>query len=271
MSKSVLAALFLSAGVVGASVWSGPLIDPRSDENAEPERAFTLMVDGQEVALQPGIEVHLEGKFENPTVKLELGATRHFRYGGISFEYPASFVWEADVSNPSFRMWTMDGASVSLMVFRTSFGFSAEEFVDSLADEFDSFESMPISQELGKLKLQGETVTTEVAQSVLTYDVFEVPSEVGSTLLILMDATDDGVHTEEYRGVMRGLWSSLRLVGEIDAERMRELEAEIADVQGQIEVFEVTYTDDQPILKDLRDRLARLEAELAALRGGSER
>ena len=267
MSKSVLAALFLSAGVVGASVWSGPSIDPRSDEHAEPERAYTLMVDGQEVALQPGVEVQVQGKFENPTVKLELGATRHFRYGGIAFDYPAGFVWEADVADPSFRMWTMDGASVSLMVFRTSFGYSVEEFVESLAEEFDSFESMPIQQELGTLELQGETVTAEIAQSVLTYDVFEIPSEVGSTLLILMGSTDDGVHTEEYRGVMRGLWSSLRLGAEADPARIRELEAEIADVQEQIEVFEVTYTDDQPILKDLRDRLAKLEAELAALRG----
>lgn len=268
MSKSVLAALFLSAGVVGASVWSGPSIDPRSDENAEPERAYTLQVDGQQVALQPGVEVQLEGRFENPTVKLVLGSTRNFRYGGVSFDYPANFVWEADVSDPSFRMWTMDGADVSLMVFRTSFGFSAEEFVDSLAEEFDSFESNPISQELGALKLQGQAVTTEVAQSVLTYDVFEVPSEVGSTLLILMDATDDGLHTEEYRRVLRGLATSLRLDGVADPEGARALEAKIADVQEQIEVFEVTYTDDQPILKELRDRLAKLEAELAELRGG---
>ena len=268
MSKSVLAALFLSAGVVGASVWSDPSFDPRSDENAEPERAYTLLIDGQEVALQPGVEFQLEGKFENPTMKLELGSTRHFRYGGISFEYPANFVWEADVSDPSFRMWTMDGADVTLMVLRTSFGFTADEFVESLADEFDSFESDPITQELGSLTLQGQAVTTEVAQSVLTYDVFEVPSEVGSTLLILMDATDDGLHTEEYRRVLRGLATSLRLDGGGDPERVRALEAEIADVQAQIEVFEVTYTDDQPILKELRERLAKLEAELAELRGG---
>ena len=269
MSKSVLVALFLSAGVVGASVWPGASVDPRDDESAEPKRAYALRVNGQQVVLQPGVEVQLEGSFENPIVKLALGSTRNFRYGGISFDYPADFTWEADVSDPSFRIWTMDGADVSLMVFRTSFGFSAEEFVDSLAREFDPFESNPISQGLGALDLQGRAVTIEVAQSVLTYDVFEVPSDAGSTLLILMDVTDDGRRTEEFRRVLSELGTSLRLNRGANPERVRALEAEIADVKNQIEVFEVTYTDDQPILKELRDRLAKLEVELAELRGGS--
>lgn len=263
MSKSVLTALFLGAGVVGASAWTGPSIDSRGNENAEPQRAYTLLVDGQEVALQPGAEVQLEGKFENPKLKLELGSTRHFKYGGIAFDYPANFVWEADVSDPSFRMWTMDGASVSLMVFRTSFGFSAEEFVDSLAEEFDSMETQPLIQKLGALELSGEAVTTQIAGSMLTYDVFEVPSEVGSTLLILMDSTEDGLHTAEYQLTLRSLRESLRRRGGVDPAQVREIETQIQDVRQQIEVFEVTYTDDQPILQELHAKLAKLEAQLA--------
>ena len=81
MSKSVLTALAISAGALGAQAWPGPL--STQDLDREPERAYTLILDGKEVALQPGQEVRIEGKFENPSARLELGATRHFAYAGI--------------------------------------------------------------------------------------------------------------------------------------------------------------------------------------------
>ena len=266
MSKSVLTALAISAGALGAQAWPGPL--STQDLDREPERAYTLILDGKEVALQPGQEVRIEGKFENPSARLELGATRHFAYAGIGFDYPAEFVWEPDVADPAIRMWTMDGSDITLMVFRFSFGFSAEEYADSLGEELDEVSADPIQRKLGGQALAGVGVRAEVAGSVLLYEVLEVPSQVGSTLLVVMDATEAGMHTAEYQRTMELLATSFRVGGPVNAERLLQLEEEIADVRQQIEVFEVTYTDEQPILKELRDRLAKLEAELERARAG---
>ena len=57
MSKSVLTALAISAGALGAQAWPGPL--STQDLDREPERAYTLILDGKEVALQPGQEVRM--------------------------------------------------------------------------------------------------------------------------------------------------------------------------------------------------------------------
>jgi hypothetical protein len=118
------------------------------------------------------------------------------------------------------------------------------------------------------MDLPGTQVTTEIAGSTLVYEVLEAPVEVGGALLVIMDSTDDGVHTREYSEAMALLKSSLRLAGSVDSEEIKRLEARIAEVREQIEIFKVTYTDDQPMMKELYAELETLELALKAARAG---
>jgi len=162
----------------------------------------------------------------------------------------------------------MDGADISMMVFRSSFGFSAEEFADSLEEEFDDVEREEISQSLGEMRLSGTMVTTEIASSILVYEILEVPVQVGGALLVIMDSTDNGAHTREYSETLALLKQSFRLADGVDFEKIAALEEQTAEVREQIEVFKVTYTDDQPMMKELYAQLAQLEAALEAARAG---
>ena len=59
-----------------------------------------------------------------------------------------------------------------------------------------------------------------------------------------------------------------RLADGVDFEKIAALEEQTAEVREQIEVFKVTYTDDQPMMKELYAQLAQLEAALEAARAG---
>lgn len=267
MSKSILAAALFCVGSVVPLVWSNAAQDP-ADESAEPQRDYILSINGDSFVLRPGVDLKIERDFKQPTVRLDVGPIRHFAYGDLVFDYPAAFVWEADAFDPSMRMWTMDGADVSMMVFRTSFGFSAAEYADSLEEEFDEIEREEIRRKLGSFELSGTQVTTEIAGSTLIYEVLEAPVEVGGALLVIMDATDHGLHTTEYGKAMALLKQTFRPAGAVGAEKITALEAQIAELREQIEVFKVTYTDEQPMMKELYAKLAQLEAALEAARAG---
>ena len=267
MSKSVLAAALFCVGTVVPLVWSSASHAP-ADESAEPHRDYILSIDGDSFVVRPGVELKINREFKSPTVQLDVGPVRHFAYGDLAFDYPAAFVWEADAFDPSMRIWTMDGADISMMVFRTSFGFSADEFADSLETEFEDLERERISHSFGSSELSGTQVTTEIAGSILVYEILEAPVEVGGALLVIMDATDDGLHTSEYGEAMTLLKQSFRLAGAVDSKKVAALEAQIAELQEQIEVFKVTYTDEQPMMKELYAELAQLEAALKAARAG---
>jgi hypothetical protein len=267
MSKSVLAAALFCVGTVVPVLWSSAS-SASQDEAVEPPRDYILSINGDSYVLRPGVELQIEQDFKKPTVRLDVGAIRHFAYGGVAFDYPAGFVWEADAFDPAMKTWTMDGADISMMLFRTSFGFSADEYADSLAEEFDEVEQESIYRSMGSVKLQGTQITTVVAGSTLVYEVLEAPVQVGGALLVMMDTTDNGAHSEEYEEAMALLKQSFRLTGAADAGKVDALEAQIAEVQAQIEVFKVTYSDDQPMMQELYAELARLETALKSARSG---
>lgn len=248
-------------------LWSHLGQDP-IDETIEPPRDYILSIDGDSFVVRPGVELKIERDFKQPTVRLDVGPVRHFSYGGLMFDYPAAFVWEADAYDAAMKTWTLDGADISMMIFRTTFDFGADEFADSLEVEFDEIEREEITRKIGAFELMGTQVTTEIAGSVLIYEVLEAPVELGGALLVIMDSTDGGGHTSEYLQAIALLKKSFRLAGEVDANKVAKLESQIAEVRKQIDVFKVTYTDDQPMMKELYAKLERLQTELDRVRSG---
>lgn len=268
MEKPFLTATLFCVGSALAALTPSFATGSPQDEAAEPLRDYILSIDGDSFVVRPGVELKIDREFKSPTVQLDVGPVRHFAYGDLAFDYPAAFVWEADAFDPSMRIWTMDGADISMMVFRTSFGFSAAEYADSLEEEFDEIKREEISHKMGSFELHGTQVTTEIAGSTMIYEVLEAPVQVGGALLVIMDATDHGLHTAEYKETMALLKQSFRPAGAVDTEKVAALEAQIAELREQIEVFKVTYTDEQPMMKELYAELAQLEAALKAARAG---
>jgi hypothetical protein len=68
-----------------------------ADDTQEPPLKYTLEIDGQAhvVVLDKPVKIH--GVYSNPNAVLRASSIRYFTYGDLSFQYPASFTWEAEI------------------------------------------------------------------------------------------------------------------------------------------------------------------------------
>ena len=87
-----------------------------ADDASEPPLTYTLEVDGKKFLLNADKTVILKGSFNNPKVTLRASETRRFEQDDIAFNYPANFTFEAVLSDPEVRSWSMTGNSVTLML-----------------------------------------------------------------------------------------------------------------------------------------------------------
>ncbi|MGB0958478.1 MAG: hypothetical protein ACPGUF_08395, partial [Litorivicinus sp.] len=208
---------------------------------------YSLFVDGAEFALQAGQPVEIAGEFKNPTVVLRPGETRRFHYAGISFDYPAAYVWEAEPDPASINLWTMDGADLSLMVFESPFPFSSEDFTNSLLDTFEGAEVQGIEMQLGGHNLTGYRLLGSLFGEPIRYESLDIPTADGARLLVLMDSTEqaDTVSTD-YEKAVALLKQSFAIVDNQTAstQRLVELHRELADLEAQLESLRVTFNED---------------------------
>ena len=67
------------------------------DDKQEPPLKYTLEIDEQDHELVLGKPVKIKGVNKNPTLVLRAASIRTFIYGDTEFQYPASFIWEAEI------------------------------------------------------------------------------------------------------------------------------------------------------------------------------
>lgn len=107
------------------------------DATKEPPVAYTLRIDGIDHTIEEGSEVTLEGRFENPKVLLTAGATRRFAHGGLTFEYPSEYAFEAETRKTS-RTWTLTGDDVTITYFVFALPLTSGSYVLALTDGEDA-------------------------------------------------------------------------------------------------------------------------------------
>jgi hypothetical protein len=84
-------------------------------QTAEPPQRFTLLVNGQPQIVRTDQEFSLNVTGETK-LKLTVDPNRSFEYGGLQFDYPSSFAFEAEILSDS-ATWSLDGSTVVLMIF----------------------------------------------------------------------------------------------------------------------------------------------------------
>lgn len=187
-----------SAGARGDDVPGAP-----ADESREPPLSYVLEVGGARVPVEEGRAVRLEGTFTDPEVRLEVGAHRTFSYGGISFRYPRSFLFEADVSDPEAKSWTLEGNSLTVIVYRIQADVGAADLIESIAEEVGEAEPTlePTRIELGGRAVEGLRWRAEIARQRLVYEVFPIPTPgAGTTHLLLLDLPGDDAGRSDEAG-----------------------------------------------------------------------
>lgn len=161
------------------------------DETKEPKLGFTVRIGSTELHLSEGDQLPAKGTFTDPSVSVTVDPERIFSHAGLSFAYPRSFTFEADLSAAHSHSWTLSGNDVKIMIFRFSTELSVDTFAKELAEGFGpKSTTSPISIQLGSEKYSGLRIRAALASYELTQDVFALPSVNGKGRFLVLQ--DDG-------------------------------------------------------------------------------
>lgn len=164
-------------------------------DNIEPPLTYTLQVADESIVLKAGESVELKGSFENPTVKLTPSKTRLFTYGGLTFEYPSFFAFEADFSDPAIQMWSLDGSDLVLMVYQyRELSITAKSLAGEMIGYYgEAAVGAPkrILRRFNGKRYKGYRITAAVGGSTIYQDILDIPTEKGTRLLMIQDMPAD--------------------------------------------------------------------------------
>lgn len=169
-----------------------------ADEKQEPVMKYTLEVDGKPHEIKPGVPLQIDGALNKPTLLLKAAETRTFTYGGVEFQYPSNFTWEADLEEPNCKSWTMSGNDFKIMYF----AFSEEElpsqaFLTSMAGNFknqadDPAKSIrPVKRNLGGKEYEGHQLVISVGGANIHTEAYAIKSPKGGRMMVFQDGLPD--------------------------------------------------------------------------------
>lgn len=162
----------------------------RADDRKEPPLKYTLEIDGRRHELLLDKPTRLHGTLNEPTVTLRASPVRHFTYGDVRFQYPASFGWEAEIESPDQKIWTLSGNDFKIMYFVQPVSLPTRDYVEAMAEQIVG-RSVPVKdveRTLGGRTYEGSVVTVALAGTRLSIEAITLPTEVGSRLLVFQDS-----------------------------------------------------------------------------------
>lgn len=165
-----------------------------ADESQEPPVKYTLELSGQKQELILDTPVTVSGTFNNPKLLLKAAVTRQFACGDVTFQYPASYTWEASINGPNKKTWTLSGNDFKIMVFVVEAPIEPGEYLRGLAQQVHS-PGAPITdieRELGGRKFQGKRSVLKIGSVDFVFEVYILPYESGSRMLVLQDSPAQG-------------------------------------------------------------------------------
>lgn len=164
------------------------------DETSEPPLNLTLIIDGKQFPTELGQQKVITGEFKNPTIVVRAAETRQFAYGGIAFDYPANFTWEAEVDENIYKCWTVSGNDSKIMYFVLGTDFTPELFVKQMTQQFgaDNLRDEPVTREFGKTKLKGKRMIIKSGGIEIVQDALAIPAPENQwRMLVLQDVVPE--------------------------------------------------------------------------------
>jgi hypothetical protein len=226
MKISHFSAGLLLAALTVVMVQAGPFTEsPQEKEaaetNADPEPPLVhrIRIGDQEITLEPGKEIKVEGTFTNPSIVLLPAEARTFSAAGIRFDYPSRFKWSSERDEESdLRTWTMEGSDAMVMVQAHPMAkISPDDVVGASVEQFRKMNAK-VSQgkserTFGGVKHQGVHMRGILALGVEIYqECYAFRTGAGGTLILtLQDSREDGKVSREFTELCRLLEKSFVL------------------------------------------------------------
>jgi hypothetical protein len=164
-----------------------------ADDSQEPPLKYTIEINGQQHDFVLDRPVQIHGTYRDPKVVLRASLTRHFTYGALAFQYPASFIWEAQIKAPDEKSWTLSGNDFKIMYFVLPGMLSVDEYAQALAKEFGKGSTRISDTErmLGGHRHKGKLLLVKLVGTALCFEVYALPARAGSRLLVFQDTPPD--------------------------------------------------------------------------------
>lgn len=184
------------------------------DESKEPPLTYSVRIGDKSVTTVEGETARFEGTFTNPEVTIAAQQHRMFPYQGVSFKYPRSFTFEADLSDPDAKIWTLSGNDFKIMYFVLNTRLTAADFARTMINQFGKQSSKVLNGSakttLGKHTLLGATLRATLATHSMIMEIYGIPTPGARTkLLVFQDSLDDsGNRSQEGKATLQVFRSS---------------------------------------------------------------
>jgi hypothetical protein len=164
------------------------------DEKREPPLKYTLNINGKIHEINLDTPLQLQGVYQNPRIVLTASSIREFQYGGVKFQYPAAFTWEAEIEGASSRIWTLSGNDFKIMYFVQGVALSAELYLEAFVKKFgkDKTRVSETERKFGDRSYKGKLLYINLAGVNMIMEIYMLPAKTGSRLFVLQDSPPDG-------------------------------------------------------------------------------
>ncbi len=168
-------------------------IEGVANDSQELPLKYSLEIDGQQHEVVLDKPILIQGTYNDPKVLLRVSPIRQFAYGDIAFQYPAHYIWEAEVEASNEKTWTLSGNDFTIMYFILPDALSVREYAQNLAKRFGEGSTRISETEitLGGHRYRGKLLFVKLVGTTLSTEVYALPARTGSRLFVLQDSPPD--------------------------------------------------------------------------------
>jgi len=183
-----------------------------ANESTEPNLNYTLKIGDRSYAVVEGEAFKVDPISDKLEARLVADVHRIFSHQNFSFRYPRYFTFEADLSDPKDKSWTLSGNDCKIMILTFRGTLTPKQFAANLAQTFGEKNTTTTDAKvkLGKTTYDSAFVDTTVAGNRMMMEILPTTPPKGWTkLFVIQDSVSDaGAHSKEYRELMEMLRGS---------------------------------------------------------------
>lgn len=172
-----------------------------TDQSVEPAEKYLLKINEKEFQ----IELNEYLVLSDSKIKLTIEPNKKFNYGGVHFEYPRYFTFEAKLKK-HYKFWTLSGNDVKIMIHNYKVNTDHKAMANSLMDVFgkDKCRQVKCEMKVPNRTLHGTKIIITTNKLKFSQEVYSFKNSTGSMLLIIQDSISaSGVNTAEYSVVTK--------------------------------------------------------------------
>ncbi len=162
------------------------------EEDEEPPLLFSIVVNGDTVKMLENDIQTLEGKYTDPTLSVSVHNWRQFPHGGISFEYPRNFSFEAEFDSYG-KIWTLSGNSLTIMYIKMNGFLTIDMYTNELKSQFgqDNCKVEEITKTMNGETFDGRLLTVTLLTQNLNMEILEIDGDETKDFLVFQDAPNE--------------------------------------------------------------------------------